>query len=67
MQYKKGCGTALYVKAEFDHSYIHELSFSDENCFEVVTVEIKVKQGQGTIVECLYRPPNVSMKLFMDT
>ena len=48
-------------------TYIHELSYSVENCFEVATVEIKVKHGQDIIVACLYRPPNVSVTYFMDT
>ena len=65
-QNKKGGGTALYVKSELDHTFIHELSYTVENCFEVVTVEIKLKNHPNIVAVCLYRPPDVNMKVFLD-
>ena len=65
-KHKKGGGTALYIKSDIDHTFIKELSYTIENCFEVVTVQINVKHGQDMVVACLYRPPNVSIKVFLE-
>ena len=65
-QNKKGGGTALYIKSAIDHLFIKDLSYAIENCFEVVTVQINVKHGQDLVVACLYRPPNVSISVFLE-
>ena len=65
-KHKKGGGTALYIKSDIDHTFIEELSYTIENCFEVVTVQINVKHGQNMVIACLYRPPNVSIKTFLE-
>ena len=64
-EHKKGGGTALYIKSDIEHTYASELSYSVDECFEVVTVEINVKHGQNLVVACLYKPPNVRMNIFI--
>ena len=64
--YKRGGGTALFVKDTIKQKCIQELSYSVENCFDVVTVEIKESNGKFIYVSCLYRPPNVRMDSFME-
>ena len=63
---KKGGGTALFVKDTLQHKCVKELTYSIENCFDVVTVEIKENRSTNIYVSCLYRPPNVCMNKFID-
>ena len=63
---KKGGGVSLYINDELQHKSIKELSYSIVDCFDVVTVEIKESQANSFYVSCLYRPPNVCMKYFLE-
>ena len=65
-QHKKGGATALFIRNEIQHSYLDGLSYSIEDCFEVVTIQINVKHGQDMVVACLYKPPNVRINAFLE-
>ena len=65
-KHKKGGGTALYIKDSIKQKCVKELTYSIENCFEVVTVEIQENKGGKICVVCIYRPPNVHMNYFIE-
>ena len=63
---KRGGGVALYINDVLQHKSIKELSYSIADCFDVVTIEIKENQNECFYVSCIYRPPNVCMKYFLE-
>ena len=64
---KKGGGTALFVKDTIQQHCLKQLTYSINNCFEVVTLEIKERKGCNSYVVCLYRPPNTRIDVFFTT
>ena len=64
---KKGGGAALFVKDSVKQKTIDELTYSIDNCFDVVTVEIKDNKSNVFLVSCIYRPPNTNMNVFIES
>ena len=56
----------MYIKDSIKQKCVKELTYSIENCFEVVTVEIQENKGGKIYVVCIYRPPNVHMNYFIE-
>ena len=54
------------MKDSIHQRFVDELSYSIENCFDIVTVEPKENTGNHIYVSCLYRPPNVCMDRFIE-
>ena len=62
--HKKGGGTALYIHSKLKHQCSTEGTYTVENCFEVVTTEIKQAENKLFYVSCIYRPPNTCLDKF---
>ena len=60
---KRGGGVGLYIKNSLQHKYLPLLSKSIDNCAEIVTAEVKLRNGKTIIVCCIYRAPNTDMTL----
>ena len=58
---KKGGGVLLYVNKTLDHELVSEMTYSVNNLFECVTVEIKIKNCKNVVVSCMYRTPGGSV------
>ena len=65
-KHKKGGGTALFIKNSIKQRRVDELTYSVEDCVEVVTAEIQEKNGSKIYVTCINRPPNVRMDYFLE-
>ena len=50
---KKGGGTALYISSDISSANYIEGSYCIENCFEVTTVKIKLKENLVAFVACI--------------
>ena len=62
---KKGGGTALYVRSDMSHTSCLKGTYSIDNCFEVTTVRISLKQNKEAYVSCIYKPPNTNIDEFI--
>ena len=54
---KRGGGVMLYISKHFEYEKVDDFSFVIDELFEVITVEIKIKNAKNIIVSCLYRTP----------
>ena len=63
--HKKGGGRALYINSKFNHKSFRDGTYAVEDCFEVVTAEIKQSQNKIIYVSCIYRPPNTCVDKFV--
>ena len=61
---KMGGGVLLYVSDLLTCKVNISLTFTVENCFEVVTVELSLNNNQKINVACLYRTPNSDITEF---
>ena len=62
---KKGGGTALYISSDISNVVYKEGTYCVENCFEVTTVKIKLKDNVVAFVSCIYKSPNTNVDDFM--
>ena len=43
----------LYISNNFEYELINELSFTVDDIFETISVELKIKHARNIIVSCL--------------
>ena len=59
---KSGGGVALYINDSLQHKYLLDMSKCLDNCAEVVSLEIALKNGKKTLVCCIYRAPKTDLE-----
>ena len=50
-------------KKSLQHKYLPPLSKSIDKCTEIVTAEVKLRNGKRIIICCIYRAPNTDLTL----
>ena len=63
---KKGGGVVLSINNFLQHKYLPNKSISIENCAEIVSVEVTLRNGSKVTVCCIYRAPNTDLELLGD-
>ena len=58
---KSGGGVALYINDSLQHRYLPDKSIYINNCAEIVSVEITLRNGKKVIICCIYRAPNTDL------
>jgi hypothetical protein len=53
----RGGGVGFYIKNNISHKILNNLSYFEENSFECLTVEIRVK-SRKYVLSTIYRPPS---------
>ena len=63
---KTGGGVAMYINDSLEHRYLPDKSKFIQNCAEIVSVEITMKNGRKTIICCVYRAPNTDLSMLCE-
>ena len=58
---KSGGGVALYINDSLQHKYLPDKSRYINNCAEIVSVEITLRNCKQVIICCMYRAPNTHL------
>ena len=59
---KSGGGVALYINDSLQHKYLPDMSKCLDNCAEVVSLEIALKNGKKALICCIYRAPKTDLE-----
>ena len=63
---KTGGGVALYINETLQPNYLPTKSKCNDNCAEIVTVEVTLANGKKVLVSCVYRAPNTNVDILSD-
>ena len=63
---KTGGGVALYINETLQPNYLPNKSKCNDNCAEIVTVEVTLATGKKVLVSCVYRAPNTNIDILSD-
>ena len=61
---KRGGGVMLYISNNIEYEKLNDLSFVVDDMFEVLSVELKIKNAKNIVVSCLYRSPGSCLEEF---
>ena len=59
---KSGGGVTLYINDSLQHKYLPDMSKCLDNCAEVVSLEIALKNGKKALICCIYRAPKTDLE-----
>lgn len=60
----KSGGTSIYVNSSLEYKSVDVLSYSIDQVFECVTVEVVLKEQKNVLVTCLYRKCGTDIEIF---
>ena len=63
---KTGGGVALYINETLQPNYLPNKSKCNDNCADIVTVEVTLATGKKVLVSCAYRAPNTNVEILSD-
>ena len=64
---RRGCGVMIHISKFFEYKRVNDLYFAVDDFFEVITVELQIKNAKYVNVSCLYRAPGGCLEEFNNT